>query len=272
MSDLVLAQTSLDDLAVEIRREHEACEQHALSTVEHAARAGELLTEAKAQVRHGEWLPWLEANFPATSRVAQAYMRIAANAKSVSHLPSVNSALKELAEPRDDDDEPDEVIPAAPSREERIQAELTALCDSLDDQEAAMAEAVKEFGDEPTPAQVREVVSWYLWDPAERALREALRDGQTVVVNLRHHDRVIAWAQARGLLVKVDRTSDWGNPFVLDADGDRDAVIAAYRDHYLPHKPSLQAQLPDLVGKALACWCAPEPCHADVLAEAVDAG
>lgn len=270
MSELVLAQTSLDDLAAEIRREHEACEQHARSAVEHAIRAGELLIEAKAQVRHGEWLPWLGVNFPGHYNLASAYMRLARNSQRVVNSSSLRAALKELAEPRaDDDDESDEPVPATPSREERIQAELTALCDSLDDQEAAMAEAIEEFGDEPTPAEVREVVSWYLWPSEERVLREALRDGQTVVVNLRHHERVIAWAQTRNLLVKVDRTSEWGNPFVLEADGDRNTVIAAYRDHYLPHKPSLRAQLPDLAGKALACWCAPEPCHADTLIEAL---
>jgi hypothetical protein len=51
----------------------------------------------------------------------------------------------------------------------------------------------------------------------------------------------------------------------MGPDGDRDTVIRNYADHYLPHKPSLLAKLPELRGKALGCWCAPEPCHGDVL-------
>ena len=48
-------------------------------------------------------------------------------------------------------------------------------------------------------------------------------------------------------------------------------MITNYRDHYLPYKPSLLSRLPELRGKALGCWCAPEPCHADVLKAAVEA-
>jgi hypothetical protein len=35
----------------------------------------------------------------------------------------------------------------------------------------------------------------------------------------------------------VDRTSIWGNPYVIGVDGDRDTVIAKYRD-YLLHNQS----------------------------------
>ena len=70
---------------------------------------------------------------------------------------------------------------------------------------------------------------------------------------------------ATGLFVRVDRTTPWGNPFELGKDGDRATVIAAYRDHYPPSKPSLLGRLGELRGKALGCWCAPLPCHADVL-------
>jgi hypothetical protein len=52
----------------------------------------------------------------------------------------------------------------------------------------------------------------------------------------------------------------------MDEDGNRAEVIANYRDHYLDFKPSLLMRIgDDLEGKALACWCAPEPCHGDVL-------
>lgn len=91
----------LDQLAAEIRVEHEACEAAMTATVQHAIRAGELLTDAKAQVRHGEWLPWLEANFAGARQTATLYMRLAANGTRVFHLDSVRDAIAEIAPPRE---------------------------------------------------------------------------------------------------------------------------------------------------------------------------
>lgn len=108
------------------------------------------------------------------------------------------------------------------------------------------------------------------WTDAERDLQERLKEGATVVVNLKSQPNLVTWAEQEGRLVRVDRSSKWGNPFVLGEDGDRDEVIASYREHYLPHKPSLLARVGELEGKALACWCAPQACHGDVLADAVE--
>lgn len=70
--------------------------------------------------------------------------------------------------------------------------------------------------------------------------------------------------------IYVGRPSIWGNPFVIGADGDRQAVIAQYR-LWIATQPELLARIPELRGKRLACWCAPLTCHADVLAELADA-
>ena len=92
-------QLTLFDLATIANQEHALARQAFVSTLEHAIRAGEALSEAKAQLPHGEWLPWLDANFDATNRTAQMYMRLAANAKHVSHLidPTLRKALDALA-------------------------------------------------------------------------------------------------------------------------------------------------------------------------------
>ena len=112
------------------------------------------------------------------------------------------------------------------------------------------------------------------WSDDEQQLLHELRAGRTVVVSLReHHARTVRWAEAEGRLMPVDRRTEWGNPWEIPHDGDRETVIRNYADHYLPCKPSLLARLPELRGKALACWCAPESCHAEVLkrqAESVD--
>ena len=69
------------------------------------------------------------------------------------------------------------------------------------------------------------------------------------------------WAKENGKLARVDRFTDWGNPFELDKDGNRDEVCDSY-EIYFDLKKSLQRRLPELKGKALACWCHPERCHA----------
>jgi hypothetical protein len=64
--------------------------------------------------------------------------------------------------------------------------------------------------------------------------------------------------------VYIGRPSKWGNPFVIGKHGTRAEVIAKY-EAWLRKTPDLLAALPDLHGKVLGCWCAPLPCHGDVL-------
>jgi predicted transcriptional regulator len=118
--------------------------------------------------------------------------------------------------------------------------------------------------------EIRQERIFATWSDDERDLLKRLRDGETIVVSLRSHTNLIAWATDAGLYERVDRKSPWGNPFVLPDDGTREQVIEAYAEYYLPHKPSLLAKIESLQGKALGCWCAPEACHADVLKEATE--
>ena len=71
--------------------------------------------------------------------------------------------------------------------------------------------------------------------------------------------------------VYIGRPSKWGNPFVIGKDGTRTQVIAKY-EAWLRRQPALMAALPELRGKVLGCWCAPQPCHGDVLARLADLG
>jgi hypothetical protein len=76
--------------------------------------------------------------------------------------------------------------------------------------------------------------------------------------------------------VYVGRPSKWGNPYKIGdkhptipgATISREDAIILYHFHLL----SLYAngRLPnfdELRGKDLVCWCAPLPCHADILLE-----
>jgi hypothetical protein len=72
--------------------------------------------------------------------------------------------------------------------------------------------------------------------------------------------------------VYVDRPSPFGNPFVIGRDGDRTAVILRYRTWLLAQPALVERVRRELAGKMLGCWCAPLPCHGDVLADIAAGG
>jgi Domain of unknown function (DUF4326) len=66
--------------------------------------------------------------------------------------------------------------------------------------------------------------------------------------------------------VYIGRPSKWGNPHRVGTLP-RSQAIAAYRE-WLMRRPDLVADAKaELRGKVLGCWCAPQPCHGDVLME-----
>lgn len=72
--------------------------------------------------------------------------------------------------------------------------------------------------------------------------------------------------------VYIGRPSIWGNPFGLDKGADeaqRRRSLLEYEIHLLG-SAELLTQLHTLRGRALACFCAPKPCHGDVLARYAD--
>ena len=91
---------------------------------------------------------------------------------------------------------------------------------------------------------------------------------ETAVVNLNDY---VAPQFGSGCLIKIDRTTKWGNPFRIGQDGDRADVIEKYR-RWLWRKIQQEEinlyELADLHGCELGCHCHPLPCHGDVLARA----
>src|SRR5258708_2260447 len=74
--DITLSN-SLADLAARIRAEHEGARAAIKRGTEHAMAAGDLLIEAKSQLKHGQWLPWLDEHCAMSDRTACLYMRLA---------------------------------------------------------------------------------------------------------------------------------------------------------------------------------------------------
>jgi hypothetical protein len=83
--------------------------------------------------------------------------------------------------------------------------------------------------------------------------------------------------------VKVDRTTKWGNPFIVGEQGTRAQCVGFYKvlvvqgylaisqdracvDRQEATLRQVVGHLGELRGKHLACWCPlTGPCHADVL-------
>lgn len=82
--------------------------------------------------------------------------------------------------------------------------------------------------------------------------------------------------------VKVDRSTPWGNPFIVGKHGTQARCVELYQalmagylclglnncDEQQAARAHVEAHRHELRGKPLACWCRPgTPCHADVLLE-----
>jgi hypothetical protein len=91
---------------------------------------------------------------------------------------------------------------------------------------------------------------------------------ETRVVNLRREPYDVYIGRANRSY-HLDE-SPWANPFAVRRESDRLEAIAQF-ERWLHEQPELMARLPELRGKVLGCWCAPKPCHGDVLVRLIEA-
>lgn len=81
-------------------------------------------------------------------------------------------------------------------------------------------------------------------------------------------------------LYNVGRPSILGNPFTMSQEEDRANVIERYKTwldlQWINNNPEVRNELIKLAKILkeahtidLGCWCAPKPCHADVIAKAL---
>jgi hypothetical protein len=119
---------------------------------------------------------------------------------------------------------------------------------------------------------VEQVRPEYEWSASELERKAIVETGGTVVANMHQEtDRaLLAWARSTGRFARIDRNSDWGNPYEMPDDGDRDTVCDSY-EIFFPRKFSLHNRLDELRGKVLGCWCYPQRCHGDYLTAKLEA-
>jgi hypothetical protein len=67
--------------------------------------------------------------------------------------------------------------------------------------------------------------------------------------------------------MQVIAGSEWANPYRWTDYGAQSlSLYRSYLEHRL-REPACRARFLALAGKRLGCWCAPAPCHADILAD-----
>lgn len=143
----------------------------------------------------------------------------------------------------------------------KIKEENPALFDKVSAGEISVPEAVKVDKIE----QKKEAAQKEDWTKEEQELMNKLKRGETVVINMHKHLKVLSYAESKGIYVRIDRFSEWGNPFVMDEDGTRDEVCDWFAEKYFPFKKGLHKKIKLLKGKILGCHCFPNRCHGETL-------
>lgn len=72
------------------------------TSLKKAIRIGELMTEQKASLKHGEFTPWIKANLPFTDRTARKYMQLYENREllKTENVSGLTGAYKLLEAPK----------------------------------------------------------------------------------------------------------------------------------------------------------------------------
>lgn len=220
-------------LAADIRAAHDDVARASKLSAERAVEAGRLLAEAKADeaIPRGGWERWVEDVAGVPYRSAQRYIQLFVAVRDES------VTIQDIAEAG---------------------------------QIGALKAATAEIGRNEQEIEPLESLAW---TADERARRAAIEAGLCVVANM--HDgadvALLTWAQNTDRFVRIDRKTEWGNPFEMPDDGERAEVVGKFGKFYLPNKDGLLARVPTLRGKVLGCWCHPEECHGHIIAEIVNA-
>lgn len=137
----------------------------------------------------------------------------------------------------------------------KVKTEAPEIFEQLKAGKITLQDAKREVAKKPTDD----------WRDDERERQNQVQSGIAVVANQSSDKNLIAWAERENLAVRIDRSSKYGNPFIMGQDGNRDDVCNSFEVYYLPNKPSILIDSSKLKGKVLICHCYPERCHGDCL-------
>lgn len=70
--------------------------------------------------------------------------------------------------------------------------------------------------------------------------------------------------------VMIDRSTKFGNPFIIGKHGNREEVIEKYKNYLHSNAEYANMVYKELKDKNLSCWCKPDKCHGDVILEYIN--
>jgi Protein of unknown function (DUF3102) len=161
---------SLTDLAARIRIGHVAVQESLKIAVKCAMNTGDMLLEAKAQVNHGKWMDWVLEHCDMSGRTARLYMRLAKNRKVIEAVGdtadmTINTAIRLLAPPKDDDEKADDeraehwarinvLYAEAKANTIKVMKVLRKIRKTFDNDEEFKASLQQKFPDPTDPAEI----------------------------------------------------------------------------------------------------------------------
>jgi hypothetical protein len=97
---------TITNIAAEVNELHGELSGLARTSLEKAIRIGELLTEQKASLKHGEWLPWCRDNLKFGQNSVNRYMMVFGRQDEIPHNDEfgLTEAYRLLSQPAQDSD------------------------------------------------------------------------------------------------------------------------------------------------------------------------
>jgi hypothetical protein len=83
--------------ANKLRKLHQECCEAIHTGVQKAIQAGEILVAVKAKLKHGEWIPWIQANLNFDRHTAAQYMRCYDHRERLNVCLGTHLTIKDLA-------------------------------------------------------------------------------------------------------------------------------------------------------------------------------
>jgi hypothetical protein len=166
-----MSQLSLN-LSTEINQLHDKLCGLARTSLDAAVEIGELLTRQKAELKHGDWLPWCRENLRFHFRSARRYMEIYAKRDTLSHLKDLTEAYRLLSQPAADEDQ-FQFSAIIPADDEEEQPACIAPVLKTAEQKAAAWDLAEDMAQEDgtplTPSHIQKAAEAVASVPAESA-------------------------------------------------------------------------------------------------------
>lgn len=242
---IIKSAVDLISLAATIKAEHEAGRESSRQAVWHYYEAGKALLQARHNIPHGLWLPWLKTNLPLSTQQASRYLRLA----------------KLLVNEKVDDRKLEETWRAIDGnvRGEKSPRQKTIGFAAAEAREAREARAAPKDEGEPAAPPAEPDASATSGSPTDEMLEADSQDNLCEVELA--PGRPVPLADSQRVLADVNAIWDYV----------RRKIIGSDRCPPGPVPPAIRPLLTTLVTQLITMWAiAPVPAQQDPTAEVLD--